>query len=816
MKKRIISIFLIGILALTQGLFILNNKVKAETNSFLVPVRIEGLNGTIAEGSAKGENALEIVKNVLNENKIPFTISRASWGSLYISSINGLSEKKFGGYDGWLYYIKTRDSVISPMSGLDGYFPKEGESIILYYGDFSTPYVNSIVFIPEIVKENERFKMKFVYKNFDWISNSEVITPIKGAIVSIDNINYITNDSGEIEITGLSKGEHTYRISGYNIDKLPTVVMDKGTFIIDNEHSPSFNYTDSRFNEVTRDNTGIVKDINKEIRDTLGYIKNNTAEPWAAVTLNKFSIKPDGDYVKKNAEEIFKYGVKDYSNTDLEKLIIHLTASGYSPYNFMGYNLVSELFNRDINKFYINDIIFGLISYKYANIPEEYKITKRQLVDLLLDKQLKYELNGVEYRGWALYGNRINPDITGIAINALSEFYDLIPEVKDSVDGAVQSLSKLQDKEGYLHDEYGRFSESISFAILGLTSIGINPEGILFTKERGDLVSALLSFKGTNGQFKHSLDGGNNYIATEQALRALIALQEFKNTGKYDFYKSSINSEELSKYNYVPSVDSNQDGYKSKGSFISKNSKVVNENTYENESASTDEGKEKNAVDSMEEYKGEIIKNEAETILKLLERVPDGTVIKIDASQNTRVSKEVFDSIKGTNKILSFEVDGLVWIFRGTDITQETKDIDLGLNKLSEHREKILGKVKGAYIVSFKDNGILPGKAEVRIKLDSGWLNGKNRNNIYLYYYNAEEDKIEKISGPLGVDYEGYITINITHCSDYFLIDRDLTAVKDKGNITTIGWIGIGFMIAGAAATAVMLIRNNVRKGKVA
>lgn len=514
-------------------------------------VRIEGLNGTIVEDGAEGVNALDAVEKVLDRHGIEYKVNSSSYGD-YISSIAGISAGKLGGYDGWLYYVKTLKSVISPQVTLSKYVVNEGETIVVYYGDSLTPFVNNINFIPinsEIVKENEAFKIRFTYKYLDWNSNSEIVKPIKSAIVNIDNLNYITDDNGEITSNGLSNGTHAYKISGYNIDRLPTVVMDKGVFIIDNIHNPSMNFEDFRYDDLyNSDNSVIKKDIEKEINSTLNYIKNNSKDSWAAISLNKFGLKADEDFIKNSAVEIKTYGIKDYLNTDIEKLIIALTANGYTPYDFMGYNLVSELFNRNIDDFLINDAMFGLIAYKYSNIDENYKVSREKLVDYILSKAIKYKSGENEIFGWALSGDKINPDITGGVINALSEYYDSRSDVKSAVDKAVKSLSLLQTQSGYLADNYGMFSESLSFTILGLTSIGVNPEGVDFTKIKGDLVSGLLSFKGTDGQFRHAIDGGNNYIATEQALRALIAVKEYKKLGKYDFFKSGIVSKNLAVY----------------------------------------------------------------------------------------------------------------------------------------------------------------------------------------------------------------------------------------------------------------------------
>ncbi|MCX7951833.1 MAG: LPXTG cell wall anchor domain-containing protein, partial [Clostridiales bacterium] len=375
-------------------------------------------------------------------------------------------------------------------------------------------------------------------------------TPIVGAIVTVDDKNYITDANGEISLDGLAKGEHSYKITGYNVDKVPTVVKDEGTFVIDGVNSPSLDYRDSSYSEVaSKNNNIIVKDIQKDLNTTLSYIEKNQKDMWAFLSLNKFGKEVNNTLIEEAAAELKSYGIEEYTNTDIEKLIITLTAAGYSPYNFAGYNLVDELYNkRNLDKFLINDAIFGLIALDYTNDKSIYKITREKLVDYILKNSVTVNKNGKELYGWTLSSQMgINPDITGIALVALSPYMN-DAKVKEAVNKAVDSLSKMQLESGYIPDNFGTFSETLSFVILGLTAVGENPEGVKFTKTNGDLYSALLSFRVQDGQFAHELGKKADYMATEQALRALIAISEFKKSGKYNFFENKVELSALKVY----------------------------------------------------------------------------------------------------------------------------------------------------------------------------------------------------------------------------------------------------------------------------
>lgn len=515
-------------------------------------IRVEGLSDTIAEGYGHGKNLLERVLDVLGKNNIPYTLN-TQWN--YIDSINNIKEKKFGGYDGWMCYYKSESTIDSIASGMADIVPNNGDQYIVYYGDMgSTPFVNKAVFSPSVVKAGEGFKVQFIWKHTPW-GGSTTETNIANAIVTIDNTNYITDAKGEITVNGLSLGEHSYMISGYNVDKLPTVVKDKGTFVIDNYSTPSFETNPQQYNG--QDNSNIIKNVSGELNYIENYMKNNADDPWASLTMQKLGLKGGETYIKDNASSIISGELQYFSNADLEKLIMNLTAMGYTPYNFAGENLVSELLNRNESGLLINDAAFALLTYNYANIDESYNLTKEKLISFILSKKVTYNENGNKISGWTLSGSKINPDITGIVLNALAPYNDdSHPQVKQAISDAVNGLSLIQNENGYLSDNFGIFSESQSFAIMGLVSVGENPEGPKFTKSKGDLVSALISFKGDNGQYKHDLSGSNNYMATEEAFRAFYALNQYKAVGKYNFYTSNITARNLPVYNYSAEASS--------------------------------------------------------------------------------------------------------------------------------------------------------------------------------------------------------------------------------------------------------------------
>ncbi|MGL5353129.1 MAG: immunoglobulin-like domain-containing protein, partial [Clostridium sp.] len=157
--------------------------------------------------------------------------------------------------------------------------------------------------------------------------------------------------------------------------------------------------------------------------------------------------------------------------------------------------------------------------------------------------------------------------------------------------------------------------------------------------------------------------------------------------------------------------------------------------------------------------------------------------IEIQVTSDDRVIEEsIFKAIKGTEKNIKLvQDDGTVWIFEGKDITGDNLgNVTIKVSNVAEEEnEKNIKQIDpNAKIIHFDYHGQLPGKATVKVKIDNPEdVKGKE---LTLYYYNAETKKPEKVQGPLLVDENGYVTVEITHCSDYFLSDNDLLADSNE------------------------------------
>lgn len=501
-----------------------------------INVELYGLNGKLSEGqvtlSTSTKTSLDVMKSFLDTKGIQYTVTN-SWGE-YLSEIDGIASGSLNSpnYDGWQYYIKKSDKIISPQVGMAGYDMSQGETLVMYYGDMLTKYLYSIKFSPEIVKPNANFAAQFIAQNGE---------PIQNAEVKIDDKVYTTDNYGKISVSSQGAGSHSYVLSFKKDSTIPEIIGTEGSFVIDGVNSPNFNYrTGGSAGLEDRDNSGIKTDIASEIKAVSSYINDYGNDPYSAMSMKALGLKGNSSFLKEYKDDMEKYGAGDYANTDLEKLILGLKALGYSPYSFAGCDLVKTLLDRDINSFQINDLIFALNVYNYVKPTAEYKITKDILIDKIIANKVAYtDKNYNNMYGFTLAFDKnnpsIDPDITAMAVSALAPNYSQ-PKVKIAIDSSINSLKFLENNSGYVIGKYGVSAETQSAVIAALTAVGMDPRGEDFSKVKGDLVTALLSFKGTDGQYKHSLDGADNFIATEQTLRALISYSNFLKNGSYNFY----------------------------------------------------------------------------------------------------------------------------------------------------------------------------------------------------------------------------------------------------------------------------------------
>jgi len=114
------------------------------------------------------------------------------------------------------------------------------------------------------------------------------------------------------------------------------------------------------------------------------------------------------------------------------------------------------------------------------------------------------------------------------------------------------------------------------------------------------------------------------------------------------------------------------------------------------------------------------------------------------------------------------------WIFDKSEI-EKFNNINLDMDFESEIEEQISNLDSDTKILSFSHQGLLPNNTRVKV-----YVNDKYNPNdkLNMYYYDADIELL-RYKGSYVVDNDGYIVIDIEHCSDYILTG---TIVQDAAN----------------------------------
>ncbi len=287
-------------------------------------------------------------------------------------------------------------------------------------------------------------------------------------------------------------------------------------------------------------------DISTQLNDSLASMVDTVPSPnfgtfsgeWTVLSLARAGYAVPENYYSDYYDRIVnhvqsKKGVLSTSKyTEYSRLTLGLSSIGKLSTDVGGYNLLEYLANYDKTVSQgINGGIFALIAfdtnnYEIPTIADTAKqATRQKYIDFIISREVKK--GTADAGGFALYGSVPDPDITGMALQALAP-YQSQPDVAAAIDRAVNKLSSMQkDNGGYI--AFGtESSESIAQVVVALTALGIDPAtDSRFVKSGGNLMSALLAYYVEGGGFKHIMAGNRDFMATDQGTYALVAYDRF-------------------------------------------------------------------------------------------------------------------------------------------------------------------------------------------------------------------------------------------------------------------------------------------------
>ena len=306
-------------------------------------------------------------------------------------------------------------------------------------------------------------------------------------------------------------------------------------------------------------------------------LAGTTPGDWYPIGLGRFGVSDNNEgYLAVISENVQKRyateGLLDRAKaTEWHRISLAILAMGGNPRRIGEngeidliadgtYNRVDAQGNGILGRQGINGFIWGLIALDsmYYEVPEGAYYTRDDMILNILNRQLS---DG----GWALSGNESDPDITGMAIQALAPYYSseklyaytdrnsavggiVQKKVRTAVDEALECLSDLQQADGGFVSWGTANSESAVQVLVALTSLGIDPEtDPRFIKSGKTVLDGILKYRNTDGGFIHSfayqadnptsLPDQSNTMASEQALYGMVSLYRYRKGLRrlYDF-----------------------------------------------------------------------------------------------------------------------------------------------------------------------------------------------------------------------------------------------------------------------------------------
>lgn len=171
-----------------------------------------------------------------------------------------------------------------------------------------------------------------------------------------------------------------------------------------------------------------------------------------------------------------------------------------------------------------------------------------------------------------------------------------------------------------------------------------------------------------------------------------------------------------------------------------------------------------------------------------------------------KITKDIIDSIKNSNKIISFDKydeNKLLlysWLINSKKIKNSNEfNTNVNITENSDKIDKLTNYANGLYI-SFEHKGDLPEGTKVKLFVGNKYKNGDLLN---FYYYNEKDNKLELIKKDITVK-EGYVEIDMNHCSNYYLTKADFNK-KNSNPFIAISIVELGLIIS---MTVFYIIKN--------
>lgn len=456
------------------------------------------------------ETAFDILVHAIGENQIDY--SNGTFGKM-IKGINGLEAS---GTNFWGFYING----ISAQVGADQYKVQDGDNLSFRYVDWTKAPEKSAS-IKVIGNQNQNILTNL--SNVEFLGEPTAFQLLQVA-VGTDKMVYSNSNYGKLitSIDGLpAEGNHYWafyvngKMADVGADNYQLKPGDQISFqyeTFQNNSAPTSgnsNPTNSTFSKVSLQNS---------VNSASQYVLKNQIGDWEAISLKQAGKELPPVYLE-SMKNLIKNNNGHFSKiTDTERTVLGILAAGGNPTNIEGYNLVESIYNGNVTRQGLNGVAYALIALDSGNfsVPNTAQWTREKLLNYLIDKQ---NHDG----GWTWDGSSTSDlDTTAMVLTALAPYKDQ-QEVRAKVNSAVQ----------YIENQYqaSKIDNSSTAAqiVIALSSLGIDANGPLFTKEKNSLINDLMSYQNTTGGFKWKMGDQVDSFSTAQGFQAIVAYQLYLN-----------------------------------------------------------------------------------------------------------------------------------------------------------------------------------------------------------------------------------------------------------------------------------------------
>ena len=175
-----------------------------------VSLQVEGIEGNVYYGEVawtEGATALSVLETALKDAKVEYVVKDSQYGGKFVDSIGQDTSAKYGGYDGWMYYVDGQ----SPMFSIDAYALQGGEQVLVAYGDMNL--VLPIITAQKNYKGQVTVQVEADVTYYDESWNASIVRePMIGTKVTVDGVDYTADDKGQVVLSAESAAKETVSV----------------------------------------------------------------------------------------------------------------------------------------------------------------------------------------------------------------------------------------------------------------------------------------------------------------------------------------------------------------------------------------------------------------------------------------------------------------------------------------------------------------------------------------------------------------------------------------------------------------------------